>query len=193
MDIYTKALVIATEAHDGQRRKYVDQPYICHPMRVSGMVMQALSAGKVDGDYVRAVGAAALLHDVIEDCEMSAAELEALLDSPEWGRAIVHTVMEVTNRSKGSTANRAARKQMDKEHLAESSYWGATIKLADLIDNTSSIVEHDASFAKVYLPEKAALLEVLKHGHKGLYAQAKAVVEKGMKHFGLSGNALVLA
>jgi hypothetical protein len=36
-----------------------------------------------------------------------------------------------------------------------------TIKLADMIDNTFSIVERDPAFAKVYLAEKAALLSAV--------------------------------
>ena len=47
-----------------------------------------------------------------------------------------------------------------------------TIKLADLIDNTKSIVEHDPRFAKVYLEEKRLLLEVLKDGDETLWQQA---------------------
>ena len=37
-----------------------------------------------------------------------------------------------------------------------------TIKVADIIDNTKSIVRRDPGFAEVYLKEKAALLEVLR-------------------------------
>jgi hypothetical protein len=36
-----------------------------------------------------------------------------------------------------------------------------TIKCADLISNTSSIVKHDPKFAEVYLEEKRLLLDVL--------------------------------
>jgi hypothetical protein len=39
-----------------------------------------------------------------------------------------------------------------------------TIKLADLIDNTKTIVARDPKFAKVYLREKIALLHVLTKG-----------------------------
>ena len=37
-----------------------------------------------------------------------------------------------------------------------------TIKCADLISNTSSIVQHDPKFAALYLAEKRELLEVLR-------------------------------
>lgn len=50
---------------------------------------------------------------------------------------------------------------MDCQRLAESSREVQTIKVADLIDNTPSIVQHDPDFARVYLREKRDLLNVL--------------------------------
>ena len=50
------------------------------------------------------------------------------------------------------------RKEKDKEHLARSSAGGATIKLADLVDNCVSIAAHD---------------KVLKHGDKRLWELAR--------------------
>lgn len=50
---------------------------------------------------------------------------------------------------------------MDRQRLAESSREVQTIKVADLIDNTPSIVQHDPDFARVYLREKRDLLNVL--------------------------------
>jgi hypothetical protein len=44
--------------------------------------------------------------------------------------------------------------------------------LADLIDNTKSIVEFDPNFAIVYLKEKQLLLEVLTKGDATLHKQA---------------------
>ena len=58
------------------------------------------------------------------------------------------------------------------------------MKLADLISNTRSIVEHDPNFAKIYMAEKALLLKVLVRGNKELFAKASALVaayEKDVK------------
>jgi hypothetical protein len=57
--------------------------------------------------------------------------------------------------------------------LAVASPEAQTIKLADLIDNTSSIVERDPDFARVYLYEQAELMKVLTKGNPFLYAVAK--------------------
>jgi (p)ppGpp synthase/HD superfamily hydrolase len=54
-----KALVLAVEAHDGQKRKGTDIPYIAHPMGVASI---ALDHG---ADEEQAM--AALLHDAVED------------------------------------------------------------------------------------------------------------------------------
>jgi hypothetical protein len=60
-------------------------------------------------------------------------------------------------------------------HLAGASPRAKTIKLADLIDNSRSIVERDPDFAKVYLAEKRELLAVLTDGDETLLNQARAI------------------
>ncbi len=51
-----------------------------------------------------------------------------------------------------------------------------TIKLADLISNTRSIMEHDEAFAKTYLVEKRLLLEVMDKGDATLMAEARKYI-----------------
>jgi hypothetical protein len=48
-----------------------------------------------------------------------------------------------------------------------------TIKCADIISNTSSIVMHDPAFARVYLEEKRLLLERLTEADPRLLALAR--------------------
>ena len=48
-----------------------------------------------------------------------------------------------------------------------------TIKVADLISNTSSIVRHDPKFAVVYLDEARQLLDVLTRADPRLLAMAR--------------------
>jgi (p)ppGpp synthase/HD superfamily hydrolase len=126
------------------------------------------------------VVAAAVMHDVVEDTPVGEAELRK-----EFPKLVVDLVMEVTNKSKPSDGNRAVRKEIDRQHLASASWWGKAIKLADLIDNTASIIEHDPSFAKVYLPEKVKLLEVMTDAPAALQKAAWKAVEGGIKKLGL--------
>ena len=56
---YADAVAYAATAHDAQRRKGTDIPYIAHLLAVSGSVLEA------GGDEDQAI--AGLLHDVVED------------------------------------------------------------------------------------------------------------------------------
>ncbi len=71
-DFISKALRIAAEYHDGQKRKGKDMPYIVHPFEVA-MILQ--KNGMNDN-----VVAAGLLHDILEDTPMTEDELEEKFD-----------------------------------------------------------------------------------------------------------------
>lgn len=83
----------------------------------------------------------------------------------------------MTDVSRGHPGRRAERKALDRAHLAGAPDEAQTIKCADLIDNTSSIVAHDPAFARVYLEEKRALLEVLTRADPTLLAMAWSTCE----------------
>lgn len=154
----------ATDAHEGQTRKYTGEPYITHPIAVMDIVNEVTD----DPNIL----AAALLHDVVEDCGVGLGEIGFL-----FGDKVADLVFELTDVSKPEDGNRKARKEIDRQHLAAASPEAQTIKLADLIHNTQSVVEHDTAFAKVYMAEKALLLEVLYKGDPQLYDRATRMVE----------------
>lgn len=110
---------------------------------------------------------AALLHDTVEDTDVTIDIIEL-----EFGHRVANLVSDLTDVSKPENGNRETRKAIDREHTAKASPDAKTIKLADLIDNTKSIVEHDPDFAVVYLKEKELLLEVLTDGSAILYGIA---------------------
>jgi GTP pyrophosphokinase len=60
----------ATQAHRGQVR-YDGEAYINHPMRVAGMVTIIMPTNEV-------MVAAGWLHDVVEDCDVSLAQVNNL-------------------------------------------------------------------------------------------------------------------
>lgn len=167
-DLPTLALGFAQCAHRKQKRKYTGEPYANHCRNVAGIVAEFTSD--------QAVIAAAALHDVLEDTEVTPAELRDV-----FGERVALLVIEVTNVSRLEDGNRAVRKRLDLEHLARSSADGATIKLADLIDNTSSIVKHDKDFARAYLREKEALLKVLRHGNAELWKRAYETLQAAQR------------
>ena len=157
-----KAHAFAAKAHAGVYRMGSGEPYVEHCERVAAS-LAALG-------FPEYVVAAALLHDVVEDCPVSSAELAA-----EFGSEVAELVAEVTNPVLPKVpGNRAWRMAEINKHLAKASYFGASIKLADIADNASGAAAVGAKFANRYLPELAAKLAVVSHGHAALVAKAKA-------------------
>lgn len=167
MEIVEKARVFATAAHAAaaQLRKYTNEPYIVHPREVAKIV------GTIPHSYEML--AAAWLHDVVEDTGVTIEVIRA-----EFGEDIAELVGWLTDVSRPEQGNRATRKAIDRAHTAMAPADAQSIKLADLISNCTSIVEHDADFAKTYLEEKRLLLEVLTKGDKVLLEQARSIVSK---------------
>ena len=74
------------------------------------------------------------------------------------------------------TGNRVQREKLACLRLAASSGQVQPVKLADLISNTRTIVEHDPNSPKVYLREKADLSTVLRDGDERLRSIAWGMV-----------------
>lgn len=164
MDILEKALIFATDAHEGQVRKYTGDPYITHPIAVSKIVETITN----DKDII----AAALLHDTVEDTEVTLEEIEE-----NFGSRVAIFVENLTDISTLGQGNRKTRKRIDLEHTAQATPEAKTVKLADLIHNTGSITKYDSNFSKTYMNEKRELLKVLKEGNEKLYKKASLLVE----------------
>ena len=138
-----KARAFAAEAHGAQRRKYESAPYIVHLDRVAALLEE-------HGFDAPSLLAAAYLHDVVEDTNVSMSDV---LDA--FGPEVAELVYWLTDAEQG---NRRIRKVMAAWRLSRAPLEAKLIKLADLADNTPSIVERDPSFAKVYLAEKQRIL-----------------------------------
>jgi len=166
MHIVERARVFATAAHAAvkQVRKYTFEPYIVHPAEVAGIVAE------LEGATFEMV-TAAWLHDVVEDTGVTIEDIRA-----EFGPEVATLVGWLTDVSCLEDGNRAVRKAIDREHTAAAPAEAQTIKLADLIANTRSIVKHDVAFARTYLEEKRLLLAVMTRADAGLMAEARATV-----------------
>ena len=144
------ALVFATAAHAavGQMRKYSDDPYIVHPIRV------ATTVAKFGG--TDEMIAAAYLHDVVEDTGVSIVDIQDM-----FGTDVALIVNGLTDVSKPEDGNRAVRKAMDRAHSASATYEAQFVKCADMIDNAHDIGDNDPSFNVVYRKEMLLLIQVL--------------------------------
>ena len=124
MTLVTEAVIFASRQHDGMLRKGTDLPYIVHPAEV----MSIASALTNDPEIL----AAAMLHDVIEDCGVSEAEL-----SERFGARVTRLVLSETQRCVGDPcATWDARK---KEAIARIARGGRSVKLIALADKLSNM------------------------------------------------------
>lgn len=158
-----KAMQFAKSVHALQVRKYTGNPYADHLAEVAGIV-----ATVARPEIAPTMIAVAWLHDCVEDQNVPSSVL-----MQQFGPTIYSGVLLLSDLEQG---NRADRKAASRVRLAASPAWVQTIKVADLISNTSSIVQHDPNFAKVYLEEKRLLLDVLRLADADLVAMARTQI-----------------
>jgi hypothetical protein len=169
-----RAREFATQAHRriDQRRKYSKQAYEVHLKAVADLVASATD----DQEMI----AAAWLHDTVEDTPATLGDIER-----EFGSGVAQLVADLTDVSRPGDGNRSVRKAIDRAHTAQASVRAKTVKLADLTDNCRDICEHDERFARVFMVEMAALLEVLREGDQRLYKKAETTLERCTKRLAL--------
>lgn len=153
----------AAGAHANQLRKYTNEPYMLHPREVAEMVRQVRGT--------EAMIVAALLHDTVEDTDATLSDIYDL-----FGQEVAHLVYWLTCPSSPEDGNRATRKAIDLRHISRAPADAMTIKLADLLSNTRSILQHDRKFAQVYIPEVRQLHAALAEGNKQLHSQLAEVL-----------------
>jgi (p)ppGpp synthase/HD superfamily hydrolase len=159
-----RARAYATGAHAavGQRHKQEQFPYAAHLQAVAELVAE------VGG--TPAMVAAAWLHDVVET---TACTLDDLRDG--FGDMIATYVDWLTDPSKDGDA---AAKAKEHARLAEAPVEAKTIKLADLIDNCSTVLRYRPEIADQYLADKEQVLLLVADGDAPLYERAAHIFER---------------
>ncbi|WP_043159322.1 HD domain-containing protein [Bradyrhizobium sp. Ai1a-2] len=160
-DLVFRAREFARKKHVKQLREYTGEPYFVHLEEVARIVERA-------GMSETAI-AAAWLHDTVEDTDASIPEICA-----KFGSGVALIVHYLTDTPPTPGLNRARRKEIDRSRLATAGAESQGVKCADLISNTSTIAKHNPGFAKTYLPEKRATLEILTKAPASLLEQAWA-------------------
>jgi guanosine-3',5'-bis(diphosphate) 3'-pyrophosphohydrolase len=191
-NLITRARNFAHRAHDSikQIRKYTFEPYWVHTDEVADILTLALINNPTflaPRDAIVTI-AGAHLHDYKEDVvtklkeQNRLAELEAFeAEYVTFGSGVDSIVNQLTDeftKENYPKLNRAQRKALERERIANDSVAAKSAKLADLISNTKSIVEHDKDFARTYIREKLVLLEVLGDGEPSLYAEALRIAQE---------------
>ena len=140
LPLFTAAYQFAKTAHEGQFRRFIDLPYICHPLELATRLL-------LESSPIEAV-AAALLHDVVEDCGVLLSTIEE-----KFGEKVAAHVFYLSDIAKPEDGNRKQRQSINFEHFKQSDSDTHNIKLVDLISNTRSLIFCDPRFSTVYTPE----------------------------------------
>lgn len=130
-----RAFEIAERAHRGQPRRQ-GTPYIDHPLEVALLLRDQL--GVTDP----AILAAGLLHDAVEDSELTVGDL---MDFPERTRQLVALLTDPASEMTG-TMRREYYRQIWKDPDA------TLLKAADRLSNIHDVVAHgDPEFTRRYI------------------------------------------
>ena len=125
------ALSLAVKAHDGQKRKGTNIPYVAHPMGVAAI---ALDYGATEDQAI-----AALLHDVLED---GGAHFAPVIRE-RFGEAVLAIVEGCTDGvpdAQGKKADWKDRKLQYLDHLETASAEILLVSGADKLHNARAIV-----------------------------------------------------
>ena len=154
--------------HRNQKRKYTEEPYSIHPQSVANIVAEFV-------DKYPLIREVAYCHDLIEDTEMTSTLLYNELLSFGYSELEAELITDYTNeltdeftKENYPNLNRKTRKDFEADRLSRISPLSQTVKYADMIDNTSSIVAKDPDFSIVYLKEKKRLIDLMVNGEEKL-------------------------
>jgi (p)ppGpp synthase/HD superfamily hydrolase len=178
-EVLEKVKEFADKAHGEQMRKYTPDRYIIHPIRVMEICREY--------DSRLPVLSAALLHDVLEDTDVTEQGMSEFLQSIMGYGAAAETLKLVKNltdvyvKSAYPHLNRDQRKTKERDRIAKTNAASQTIKYADIIDNSNDILANDRQFARKFLKECRDLLQVANKGDQKLYHRAKNTINEGLK------------
>ena len=135
MKLLTKAITLASKKHECQKRKGTDIPYIVHPL-------EALSiASTITNDET--VLAAAVLHDIVEDCDVSIRQIELKFGIEVARLVAADTENKRENESAESTWK--IRKQETLDRIEKMDKNSKIVVLADKLSNMRAIYrDYDA-------------------------------------------------
>jgi len=179
-DRQERLLEFVKDMHGEQVRKYTNEPYWTHPLAVAKLVHQYAS------EYLAVE--VALCHDLLEDTSCTDFALFSKLEELGYSRfeayEITKAVLELTDvytSERFPWMNRRERKRNEAIRLGGVGNMAKNVKFGDMIDNTSSIVQHDKKFAKVYLEEKAEMLSRMRNTGSEIYIECEAWCSRAIK------------
>jgi guanosine-3',5'-bis(diphosphate) 3'-pyrophosphohydrolase len=161
--LYFAAAALAAREHRNDLRKDGRTPYFAHPVRVSMVILREFG---FDDD---AILAAALLHDVIEDCDTDYEDIAEACDD-EVARYVVAM-------SKDPRLPEAEREPAYDKQLAEGPWQARLIKLADVYDNLMDARTNDGRRKIIGRAERALNLAKNDPQLAGASAKVRGLIE----------------
>lgn len=149
-ELVDKAIIFATHAHQGTERRGKGFPYIVHPLEAMAIVATISR----DPDLL----AAAVLHDTVEDTEVTLADIER-----EFGSRVaelVFTETDVRVAPDGKELPWRQRKQRDMDNLAKASWDAKVVAIGDKLSNLRAIARDyrtkgEATWQMFHVKDKA--------------------------------------
>lgn len=162
---FAKWFAIAVHTSVWHRRRYTGEPYWYHLREVAELVKRH------GGNRTQQI--AAWLHDTVEDTWVPLWLIKLL-----FGKEVAAMVAGLTEVSTEKDGSRAHRKAIDLNHYCSQPHDTVTVKLADLLSNSWSIMKHDQKFADIFIPEMCSLLLSTDRGAKSLRSELSKVAEE---------------
>jgi len=156
---FRAALVFAAEAHDGQRRKGTEIPYIAHLLGVTAIVLE------YGGDEDQAI--AALLHDAIEDQGGDVMRRRIL---ERFGEHVTGMVNDCTDAEVVPKPPWKERKLAYLAHIPSAAADSLLVSMADKLHNSRAILRD-------LRHEGLGVFERFKGGHDGTLWYYRSLVE----------------
>lgn len=174
-DSYLKALNYASKAH-GEQKTPKGLPYINHICSVAMEVMFACEKSGLEEEKSNLAISCALLHDTIEDTEVTYDDLYT-----EFSPEVADGVEALTKDKTLSSKTEQMRDSIEK--LLNQPYEVQMVKLADRITNLSTPPKHwDVEKKKAYLDEAKFILSCLKNANIYLSLRLEEKIENYKKY-----------
>lgn len=154
--------------HGSQRRKYTDEPYFTHLLSVAELLSQ-FSNDEMEVEI-------GLCHDLLERTACTKQEFALKLIDMGYDlfprNKILKGVYDMTNLYSEAAYpmfNRKERKDLEAERMVDIESFSQTVKYAEIIINSRSIIQYDPEFAKIYVEEIQSYIKEMNEGNRNLY------------------------
>ncbi len=142
LQIIDRAIRVATYAHSGAVRKGTAIPYILHPFEAAAIVTQVIAEQRGTAPDAMTpsdnfIIAAAILHDTVEDTDLTAEDIKILFGSET--AALVAAETENKRGSRPAAETWKIRKTESIKHLASASEDAKLVAFGDKLSNLRAI------------------------------------------------------